>query len=99
MANKQIIFSDRIVGLSVQNGLVRIDLAAITGPAKTKDGKDGIKLEITHQLVMPLDGFAEGLSAQQKLMQGLIARQQQGRVPAAAEGTDASANQAAAPSA
>ena len=76
MANKEVICSDRIVGLSVQNGLVRIDLAAITGRAKTKEGKDGIKLEVTHQLVIPLDGFVDGFNSQQKMMQELMARQQ-----------------------
>lgn len=95
MANKQIIFSDRIVGLSVQNGLVRLDLAAITGPAKTKEGKDGIKLEVTHQLVIPLDGFVEGFNSQQKLMQELVARQQN-RAQAAAAAVAAPAEQASA---
>lgn len=76
MANKQIVFSDRIVGLSVQNGLVRIDLATVAGPAKTKEGKDGLKMDITHQLVMPLDGFMASFQMQQKLAKELVTRSQ-----------------------
>lgn len=76
MANKQVVFSDRIVGLSVQNGLVRLDLATIAGPAKNKEGKDGVKLDITHQLVMPMDAFLAGFNMQQKLVQELVTRQQ-----------------------
>lgn len=76
MANKQVVFTDRIVGVSVQNGLVRIDLATIAGPAKTKEGKEGLKMDITHQLVMPLDGFAAGFNMQQKLVNELAKRQQ-----------------------
>lgn len=87
MANKQIVFTDRIVGMSVQNGLVRIDLATIAGPAKTKDGKDGLKMDITHQLVLPMDAFVAGFGMQQKLISELSARQQKRslKAPAAAE--------------
>lgn len=93
MANKQYVFSDRIVGLSVQNGLVRIDLAAIAGAAKTKEGKDGLKMDITHQLVLPLDAFMSGFAMQQKLVQELVARQQKrGKGKAAAEQAEAPAS-------
>jgi hypothetical protein len=68
MASKQVIFGDRITGISVHNGLVRIDLATIAGSAKNKDGQDGFKLDVTHQLVLPLDGFLAGVSMQQKLV-------------------------------
>lgn len=74
MANKQVIFADRMVGISLQNGLVRVDLASIAGPAKTKEGKDGVRMEITHQLVIPLEGFVEGLKMQQAVTQRLAAR-------------------------
>ena len=92
MANKQYVFSDRIVGLAVQNGLVRIDLAAIAGSAKTKEGKDGLKMDITHQLVLPLDAFMSGFAMQQKLVQELVNRQQKrGKGKAAAESAEAPA--------
>lgn len=76
MANKQIVFADRVVGLSLQNGLVRIDLATIAGPAKTKDGKDGLKMDITHQLVLPVDSFVNGVAMQQQMVKELVTRQQ-----------------------
>ena len=88
MANKQVVFTDRIVGVSIQNGLVRIDLATIAGPAKTKDGKEGLKMDITHQLVMPLDAFASGFNMQQKVVNELAKRQQK-RSLKAPEKTDA----------
>ncbi|WP_284615602.1 hypothetical protein [Aquabacterium humicola] len=91
MANKQVVFTDRIVGVSIQNGLVRIELATIAGPAKTKEGKDGMRMDITHQLVMPIDAFAAGFNMQQKLVNE-IAKQQQKRAAksgAKAEGKDA----------
>jgi hypothetical protein len=74
MANKQIIFSDRMVGFSVQNGLVRLDLAVVTGPAKGKDGKDALKAEVTHQLIMPLDAFVAAVGMQQSVVKELMAR-------------------------
>lgn len=88
MANKQAVFADRIVGLSVQNGLVRVDLAVIAGAAKTKEGKDGVKLDVTHQLVIPLDAFMEGFGMQQKLVKELIARQQKRSLKAPKESAE-----------
>lgn len=77
MPTKEVVFSDRIVGLSLHNGLVRVDLATFGGQAKNKDGKEGVRMDITHQLVIPLDAFVAGVSAQQKLVQEVVNRQQQ----------------------
>jgi hypothetical protein len=77
MATKEVVFSDRIVGLSLHNGLVRIDLATFGGQAKNKDGKEGVRMDITHQLVMPLDAFVAGVGAQQKLVQEVVSRREQ----------------------
>lgn len=79
MANKHVVFSDRIVGLSVQNGLVRIELAVVSGSAKGKDGKAKVQLEVTHQLVMPLEGFAASVGMQDKLLKELVAREKKRR--------------------
>lgn len=79
MANKHVIFSDRIVGMSIQNGLVRIDLATIAGRAKNKDGQEGFKMDVTHQLVIPMDGFVAGLGMQQKLLKEVASRNQKRR--------------------
>jgi hypothetical protein len=74
MPNKQIVFSDRLVGLTVQNGLVRMDLAVNAGTAKDKDGKTGQRMEVTTQLVMPLDAFASALAMQQNLLKEVVER-------------------------
>lgn len=86
MANKEIVFADRIVGIAVVNGLVRIDLAVVSGPAKTKDDKPALKGDVTHQLVMPLEGFVAGLAAQQKVVKELADRQ--GKAKAKAKAAD-----------
>lgn len=72
MANKEIIFADRLISLGVHNGLVRIDLGVVTGQGKTKEGKDALKLDTTHQLVMPLDAFVAAVGVQQKLIQQVV---------------------------
>lgn len=75
MANKEVVFSDRMMNLSIQNGLVRIDLGVIAGTGKGKDDKPAVKVEATHQLVMPLDGFLAGVAMQDKVVKELVARQ------------------------
>jgi hypothetical protein len=82
MANKQIIFADRLVGLSIHNGLVRMDLAVVAGTGKTKDDKDALKMEVTHQLVIPMDAFVAGVNSQQNLLKQVIERQGKRRAKA-----------------
>ncbi len=72
MATKEVIFADRLTNLSIHNGLVRIDLGVIAGTGKTKEGKDALKLETTHQLVMPLEAFAAAVAAQQQLLKQVV---------------------------
>ncbi len=72
MANKEVIFADRLTNLSIHNGLVRVDLGVISGPGKTKEGKDALRVETTHQLVMPLDAFAAAVTAQQALLKKVV---------------------------
>lgn len=74
MPNKQIVFSDRVVGLTVQNGLVRMDLAVNAGQVKGKDDKVGQRMEITTQLVMPLEAFVDAVAMQQNLLKQVVAR-------------------------
>lgn len=83
MPTKQIIFTDRVVGLSIHNGLVRMDLAVAAGAGKTKDDKPALKMDITHQLVIPLDAFVAGVNAQQNLLKQVAERQNKGRGKAA----------------
>ena len=77
MANKQVVFADRVVGLSIQNGLVRMDLAVISGSAVTKDDKPAVKLEVTHQLVIPMEAFVAAVEAQQRLLKEVVERNKQ----------------------
>lgn len=73
-ASKQIAFADRLVGASVQNGLVRLDLAVFAGMSKDKEGKPLQRMEITQQLVLPIDAFVQAVGMQQKLLKELGAR-------------------------
>ncbi len=77
MANKQIVFADRLVGLSLQNGLVRLDLAVNAGQVKNKEGKTGQRMEVTTQLVLPLDAFANAVAMQQNALKQVVSRAQQ----------------------
>ena len=72
MATKEVIFADRLTNLSVHNGLVRIDLGVIAGAGKSKEGKAALRVETTHQLVMPLDAFAAAVAAQQQLVKKVV---------------------------
>ena len=91
MPNKQIVFSDRLVGLSIQNGLVRLDLAVNAGTAKGKDGKPAQRMEVTTQLVMPLDAFAAAVGMQQNALKQVVARGQKMRDSVASAGAEAKA--------
>lgn len=75
MAYKQVIFADRLVGMTVQDGLVRMDLAVNAGQVKGKDEQVSQRLEITTQLVMTLDGFVNAVGMQQRLVKELAAKQ------------------------
>lgn len=84
MAYKNIVFADRVVGISMSNGVVRIDLAINAGTTKGKDDQPAQRLEITHQLVMPLEGFVAAQDFQQRLLNEIAAQQK--RAVAATEG-------------
>lgn len=93
MASKQVIYSDRLVNISLQGGMVRLDLAVMAGTAKGKDDQQAVRLETTHQLVMPLDGFVAAVRTQERLVKELIARDQQQRAAASAASEPAAAPQ------
>lgn len=79
MTNKQISFADRVVGINLHNGLVRMDLAVHAGRAKDKDDKPVQRLQVTTQVVMPLDAFAVAVAMQDKFLKDLIAGETQRR--------------------
>lgn len=84
MSKKQIVFADRLVNVSVHAGLARVDFATFAGATQDKDGKTSIQLEPTHQLVMPLEAFAQAVAAQDKVLKELAAIDQKRREAAAA---------------
>lgn len=79
MSKKQIVFADRLVNISVHAGLARIDFASFAGATQGQDGKPNIQLEITHQLVMPLEAFAQAVASQDKVLKELAAIEQRRR--------------------
>jgi hypothetical protein len=79
MPSKDLVFADRLVGISVHNGLVRLNLGVVAGAARGKDDKPAVKLETTHQLVLPLDGFIAAVAMQEKLVKELVERSKKRR--------------------
>ncbi|HPA88871.1 MAG TPA: hypothetical protein PK072_05290 [Quisquiliibacterium sp.] len=65
-------FADRLINMSIHNGLVRMEFG--TGQSAVEDGKQTTKYETTQSIVMPLDGFANALRLQQRLMSELVDR-------------------------
>jgi hypothetical protein len=88
MASKEVVFADRVVGISVHNGLVRLDLGVAAGTAKGKDDKPAVRLETTHQVVLPMDGFIAAVGMQQKLVKDLVDREKKRREGKAAKAED-----------
>lgn len=76
MAYKQVIFADRLVSLTVQNELVRLDFAVNAGQVKDKDDQVKQRLEINSQLVIPLEAFIAAVDMQSRLVRQLAESQQ-----------------------
>lgn len=74
MPSKQIIFADRVVGLTVQGGLVRMDLAVNAGTARDKEGKTAQRMEVTAQVVLPVEAFANAVEMQGKVLKEIATR-------------------------
>jgi hypothetical protein len=99
MANKQIVFTDRLVGISIQNGLVRMDFAVAAGQTKDKDGKAAQRMEVTTQLVMPIEAFAASVAVQDKLVKQLVTVAKKRAAKAGAKSAEGAAGQVQAPAA
>lgn len=85
MAYKQVVFADRLVGMTIQDGVVRIDLAVNAGQVKDKDEQVKQRLEITTQLVMPFEGFVNAVAMQQRLVKEIAEKQKGKRAAKAPE--------------
>ncbi len=59
-------YADRIINLSVQNGLVRIDLGTVDTYLEGEERKQ--RAEVTQRVVMPLDGFVRSFAMQQRML-------------------------------
>lgn len=88
MASKEIVFADRVVSISVHNGLVRLDLGVVAGNAKGKDDKPAVRLETTHQVVLPMEGFITAVGMQEKVVKELVEREKKRREGKAAKAED-----------
>ncbi len=86
MAYKQVVYADRVVGISIQDGVVRLDLAVYAGQVKDKDDQVKQRLEITSQVVLPLDGFVNAVGMQQRVVKELAEKQKARRGAKAPEG-------------
>lgn len=69
---KSNIFADRIVNISVHNGVVRMELGTMDAPAA--EGKKEAALDVTHRLVMPIEGFVASVRLQQSALKAMAER-------------------------
>lgn len=66
----QDIFVDGIGNINVTKNIVRIDFAALQPQLKSENGQP--VFATNQRIVMPLEGFIQGLALQQNIMQQLI---------------------------
>ena len=64
------IFADSISAIHVTGNLVRIDLMTIQPHLKSDNGQPVV--DINKRLIMPLEGFVQGLAIQQNIVNQLI---------------------------
>ena len=69
---KSNIFADRIVNISVHNGVVRMELGTMDAPAA--NDKKAATLDVTHRLVMPIEGFVASVRIQQSALKAMAER-------------------------
>lgn len=67
----QEIFADAISAIHVTGQLVRIDLLTLQPHLQSKDGQP--VADISHRLIMPLDGFIQSLAVQDNIVKQLAA--------------------------
>ncbi|MEN6566510.1 MAG: hypothetical protein ABFC57_09415 [Veillonellales bacterium] len=66
----QDIFADGIGNINVTKNIVRIDFAALQPQLKSENGQP--VFATNQRIVMPLEGFIQGLALQQNIVQQLI---------------------------
>lgn len=66
----QDIFVDGIGNINVTGNIVRIDLVALQPQLKSENGQP--VFAPSQRIVMPLDGFLQGINVQQNIIQQLV---------------------------
>jgi hypothetical protein len=72
--SKEAMFADALVNAAVNNGLVRLEFGALARPEQ--EGQQP-PLEVTHRVVMPINGFVNAMRLQQRLLEAIQTRAQQ----------------------
>ncbi len=73
-------YADRILNLSMSNGLVRLELGTVESYQEGEERKQ--RSEVTHRLVLPADGFLRSFAMQQRLVDQLNERAKAARAQA-----------------
>lgn len=68
-------YADLIGNITVTGNVVRIDfLSQVTPPAQQQDTpQQDVHFQVSHRLVMPLDGFLRSLGVQEQIRAKLLA--------------------------
>ena len=80
--NKEI-FADGISAIHVTGPLVRIDLMTVQPHLKSENGQPVV--DVSHRLIMPLEGFIQSLTVHENIVKQLIKAGVLNREPAPAE--------------
>jgi hypothetical protein len=65
-------FADTLLNVSITGSLVRLDLGTMI-PAKSAEGKSGLRATSTLQVVMPIEGFVRAFGMQEQIIKKLVA--------------------------
>jgi len=66
------IFSDSVGAITVTGSVVRIDFVALSPTERDPSGSP--KMEFTHRVVMPIEGFVRSVAKLQETLQALVSR-------------------------
>jgi hypothetical protein len=64
------IYADQVTNISIQNGIVRLELAVVDELPKTQN--EQIKMRVSHHLVLPLNAFVKAFEIEQTMMNKLV---------------------------
>jgi hypothetical protein len=64
------IYADQVTNISIQNGIVRLELAVVDELPKNQN--EQIKMRVSHHLVLPLNAFVKAFEIEQTMMNKLV---------------------------